>query len=497
MNQTIISKIFKRTIETFEPIIEPKESKDSENYYRSKTFNIFTLVSLLITALNTIVRFFEVIFNQNKITNETLFITSTILLVLISTLFLIGRSNYYSLGLYAFPFIPLIGIWFFYPIYKNNFSAANSIELFSINPTLILILGLIVAGLLLSIRELLIFTFLSILDMVLFYGLTIQSSNAWIIPRLLALLLIASFMIINTYFRLLTFRFLNESNKKLTKEVEINQRNLIEERIILYTLISNLKEGVLILDKQNTPVIVNHNFTKFYELITETEFNMNGIVEKYADKKDPFFRFLTKTNNNESISEIIEIENKFFLFIGNHIKANSDSQNLGLMVEIHDITDLKVVDMLERNFRKVIMHELRTPTTSLQLSISNLVKYWDKIQEDDKRKLLKSMESQTNKFTDIITKISNLTELESKETIEKTNIDFLAFLDIFKSQLEMKNGLSTFKIEKSFENNFLLNIDIPLILQAIKEIIDNAKKFSQSNSEITIKFNQEIDNLII
>ena len=169
------------------------------------------------------------------------------------------------------------------------------------------------------------------------------------------------------------------------------------------------------------------------------------------------------------------------------------------MIEIHDITDLKIVDMLEKNFRKVIMHELRTPTTSLQLSISNLVKYWDRIQEDDKRKLLKSMEVQTDKFTSIIKKISSLSDLDSNGSSEKINIDFSTFFELFKNEFLNKNhdDSHTLILEKAFDDNFLLNIDLKLIFQAVNEVIDNANKFSSLGSKIFIKFKLEKKKLII
>lgn len=202
---------------------------------------------------------------------------------------------------------------------------------------------------------------------------------------------------------------------------------MIEERIILYSLIANLKEGVLILDKLSIPIIVNNNFVNMYQKISGRKIDLNSKLEANNENNTSIDRFLSDVQKNISSTEIIELKNEYFLLIGNSINVNKDSTPLGIMIEIHDITELKKVDMLEKNFRKLIMHELRTPTTSLHLAVSNLVKYWDKISNKDRDKLLDSLMTQSNRFADIIKKISTLSDLEDNRPLNIIDIDYETF----------------------------------------------------------------------
>ena len=473
-------------------------TKESEDYYRSKTFNSFTLIALLIIIMNTIFRFIQALFFQNSLLGYLSFVTSFFLLLLVFLLYLVGKSKFYNIGFYIFPMIPILSIWIFLPMYlNNNFNPNYTIELYIVNPTMILILGLIVAGLLLSLKELVFFSILTFLDLFLFYGVGLQYSNDWLIPRFLVLTLICGFMLINAFFRITLYHFLTESNKQLTKEVEINKITLIEERTVLYSLIANLREGVAICDDKLIPKIVNNNFTTYFSKITKENFDINTRIDKNITFTNPFFKFLHNTINENSVSDVIEIGNSVYLIIGNHLHANLDSKDLGLMIEIHDITNLKVVDMLEKNFRKVVMHELRTPTTSLKLAVSNLTRYWDKLNDDDRKKLLKSLENQTSRFTEIVKNISNLSDLESNKTTNKINVDFKTFFSKLTEEFVVPQDTHTILIEKSFQANFLLDIDLNLIFEACRAIIDNAKKFSNQETKIFVNLYLEEQNFVI
>ena len=298
--------------------------------------------------------------------------------------------------------------------------------------------------------------------------------------------------------RLVSFKYLNDSNIKLSKEVEITQRNLTDERAILYSLIGNLKEGVIIIDNNNFPVIVNNNFINLYREITKGEFTIDNKINEFINKDNIFSNFLLKLNRNEhTISQIYENKDQSYLLIGNHLKLKNEFKKLGKMIEIHDITELKMVDILEKRFRKTIMHELRTPTTSLQLSISNLSKYWDKISEEDKLKLIRSMEKQSLKFSDIIKKVSTITDLEDNHNLNFSEININSFILDFKNLFVNSKTNHDIKITSLINTNLLVNINMKLIMEAINNILDNAMKFSKKGSEILIKFYLKNDTDLI
>ena len=493
MQETLLSKIPKTAKFIFDEIVSPqKELSGTENYYKVKTFNSFVFFAIVGALINFLIRIISTIeSNQN---NTFIIFDSFLLIIIVIIFFLLGKSKYYNLGFILFPFAPLGSIW----IYYVPFKADPLIEHNIFNPIYILIIGLVVSGLLYSIKTILVFLVFSIIDMFLFYGPILNFSIQWLLPRFLILLLVGVFMIMHAYFRLVSFKYLNDSNIKLSKEVEITQRNLTDERAILYSLIGNLKEGVIIIDNNNFPVIVNNNFINLYREITKGEFTIDNKINEFINKDNIFSNFLLKLNRNEhTVSQIYENKDQSYLLIGNHLKIKNEFKILGKMIEIHNITELKMVDILEKRFRKTIMHELRTPTTSLQLSISNLSKYWDKISEEDKLKLIRSMEKQSLKFSDIIKKVSTITDLEDNHNLNFSEININSFILDFKNLFVNSKTNHDIKITSLINTNLLVNINMKLIMEAINNILDNAMKFSKKGSEILIKFYLKNDTDLI
>ena len=143
------SKI-RNIIDFYEKIVSPrKELKYSPDYYKSKIFNSFAFFSLIATLFNIIYRILEYIYYKNSSLGFSLIINSIILFFGVLLLFIIGISKYFKLGFYIFPSLPLLIIWTYYRMLKTDLSN----ELFLINPTNIIILGIIVAGLIMSKKE--------------------------------------------------------------------------------------------------------------------------------------------------------------------------------------------------------------------------------------------------------------------------------------------------------------------------------------------------------
>lgn len=469
----------------FDQLVNPiKELNETNDYYKVKTFNAFCLFAFFASLINFLIRFIQD-FILKISSNYILSFDSFSLVVLTFIFFLLGKSRFYNFALLIFPLAPLGVIWIYFAPLKLDFS----LELFIINPTSILVLGLVAGGLIYSIREIIIFLIATLVDIVLFYGLLSDFSFQILIPRFLLLILIGIFMIIFIYFRINSFRLLTESKVRLTEDVVVKRNSLIDERFILYSLIANLKEGVLIIDDVDTPIIVNNNFTTVYKNITQKEFNINSKLDYKNNKHDKINQFLLKLINiQEQISELVEIDRKFYLFIGHYLKSAHNSKLLGLMIEVQDITDLKMVEVLEKNFRTTIMHELRTPTTSLQLSISNLTKYWDKLREEEKLKLIQAIERQSNIFTHLIKEVSTLTDLENINKIEYSHVTIKSFITEFENEF-VKNSDIPLQVELNIATfNRIININIKLIFKALSNILENAKKFSDKDSKINIEF---------
>ena len=478
-------------------LIEPKSDLfGTDDYYKLKLLNTLFFFLILICVFDFVFRVILIFINFDDPTAKSVAENTLFILLFLVSFFLINKSSFYKICLKTFPLIPLISVWTYYPVYITN---SIQTELFIVNPELILMFGLIIGGFLYSIRGMILFSVLSILDMMAFYGLITHFSFDWLEARLLTLIVLSGLLIVYVYFRILSFQFLTEKNKQLTKEVEIKDENLYEERSQLYSLVATLQEGVLIINSKNIPILVNATFNFLFKEITEKSFNINVKFGSDLEKENPLSEFISKIFKIGSYSEIIHIKTKFYLLICNKLHISSNDSNLRILIEIHDITQMKIIEMVEKRINLVLMHELRTPATTLSLAISNLLKYENQLTSENRLLIYNSLKQQSDNLKNIVSKISTLTFFESSTSQKAPTQDLYSIINKIKLDLNKQTDLSNLEIIDSIDNDFyLINIDQESLFLVIKNILDNAKKFSKTDSTIFLRFFiQEKNNFVI
>lgn len=150
---------------------------------------------------------------------------------------------------------------------------------------------------------------------------------------------------------------------------------------------------------------------------------------------------------------------------------------------------LTKLDELKSNFLNVTSHELRTPMSSIkgyvQMMMHNIL---GEISEEQ-RKALDVMLRNTNRLDSLIQDILDISRIESgtlKFITEKTNVIELLneTYEIMYSAANEKNITMTIDAHDILP---LLEIDRERIRQVVMNLINNAIKYSEENSQITIK----------
>ena len=139
------------------------------------------------------------------------------------------------------------------------------------------------------------------------------------------------------------------------------------------------------------------------------------------------------------------------------------------------------------DFISTVSHELRTPLTSIRGFSETMLASWDKLDDESKKKFLQIIVGQSNRLINLVENMLSVTKLQNskndfiyKEVHLKPSIDTIS--SIIKSQYK----------DKSFDIN--INENIPPILedkdkfqQIMTNLIENAAKYGDENSTITIK----------
>lgn len=139
------------------------------------------------------------------------------------------------------------------------------------------------------------------------------------------------------------------------------------------------------------------------------------------------------------------------------------------------------------DFISTVSHELRTPLTSIRGFSQTMLNSWDKLDDESKRKFLKIIEEQSNRLIGLVENMLSVTKLQSqKDTFvyKETNLKYLIEPVI----AIIKNAYPTHKFVLDFnEKTPNVVVDRDKFQQIMTNLVENAAKYSNENSTVTVK----------
>ena len=170
------------------------------------------------------------------------------------------------------------------------------------------------------------------------------------------------------------------------------------------------------------------------------------------------------------------------------INGSAEENNYYLLV-VSDISRLKRLEKVRKDFVSNVSHELKTPITAIKGFIETLQN--GALEESETAKhFLSIMDQQSTRLINILEDLLTLSKLEQKEVaIETEQIDLRTIVqDVFNTYTHTAK-----KKNISLTYNFLPEnspIDVfvnpGLFVQAISNIVDNAIKYCPENSHISL-----------
>jgi len=163
-----------------------------------------------------------------------------------------------------------------------------------------------------------------------------------------------------------------------------------------------------------------------------------------------------------------------------------------------EIASLKYLDRLKSNFLSTISHKFRTPLTSISLFLQNLTTGVF-VSDDPEFKMTTKMVSEEAAYLErLVTDLLVFSRMmDTEEALHPEPLDIINVMhNILDTSLEVASKPS---IETVFalEKVPLITVDHKKIEFSIKQVIDNAYKFSEKDGEVNIAVHSDAKGLFV
>jgi two-component system phosphate regulon sensor histidine kinase PhoR len=255
------------------------------------------------------------------------------------------------------------------------------------------------------------------------------------------------------------------------------------------TLLSHMVEGVLAVDRGGKAVFANTAFCRMFGL-KEERIQGKSLLEMV--RNDQLSEFIASLRHDPSAPESKEVSvfsadgERTFSVQSSRILESPEGEGLLLLV-FHDITGIKRLEQMRRDFVANVSHELRTPLTALIGSTEILLDGMHQ-KPQESRRFLEIMDKQLRNIQNLVSDMLRLAAVEDVRTPFRRSLvsikDFAEdVIESVKALAEKKQQQIKAHLPAEAAN---LTVDREQLSAAVVNLLDNAVKYTQERGTIEL-----------
>ena len=292
---------------------------------------------------------------------------------------------------------------------------------------------------------------------------------------------------------------LAEAMNVMAQELDNRLRTVINQRNEQEAVLSSMIEGVLAVDNEQRLININNAAADLFEV--DTRESQGRKVENLIDNR-PLINFIQKVlvdhEQSEDELEFHGIQTRYLRVHGNSLR-DSKGNHIGALVVLHDVTRLRELEQLRKEFVANVSHELKTPITSIKGFVETLLDGAMNDPEDSKRFLVIIIKH-AERLNQIIEDLLSLSRIEQEAQMTDISLNEENLQRVLSSAItftEIKAREKDIKVKLNCPDDLVARINAPLLEQAIINLLDNAIKYSNQEGEVELAASRNGDETII
>ncbi len=284
--------------------------------------------------------------------------------------------------------------------------------------------------------------------------------------------------------------------------LEINDLNrMISENIVTLNkekqksdfLLDHMNQGLCVLDSNGNVILVNKYLKNLFHFNAENHLfkNYNFLLHDNVIQEAIEKVYRTKGSH----TAIIEIEQAYFSVIVSHVEKDWNNQ-VALVLIFADVTMIKNIETLKRDFFVNASHELKSPLTAIMgsadLIASGLVKNKEEIFDLSKRIL-----EESNRMNRLVLDMLDLSKYENYLPLKvATNIELSRVVhDVLEKVSEMAK---TRNIELQDESQpVYFNANQEHLEQLLRNLVENSIQYGVDSGYVKVRTAENPEAIVI
>ncbi|MGD2149277.1 MAG: ATP-binding protein [Desulfobacterales bacterium] len=292
---------------------------------------------------------------------------------------------------------------------------------------------------------------------------------------------------------------LADALNQMAVQLDDRIKTIIDQRNELEAILSSMEEGVIAFDMDERIISINQSAARIFETIPEEMLN-RSIQEVIRNPELQQFvtQALSSTDNLEGDITLYH-KGERIIYLHSTSLLGSSGDQIGILVVMNDVTQVRRLENIRRDFAANVSHEIKTPLTAIKGFVETL-RHGSVKKPEEIERFLSIIEKHVNRLTAILEDLISLSRIEQDDEKQAIKLQKRPLKNVLQTAIgscREKADLKHITIDSVCEDNMLAMIDSPLLEQAIANLLDNAIKYSNEGSSIHVSACQKDDSIII
>lgn len=283
---------------------------------------------------------------------------------------------------------------------------------------------------------------------------------------------------------------LAEAMNRMSVQLDERIRTIRWQKNELETVFASMMEAVIAVDNNDRILRSNHAATNF---LNGTDRQMQGKYLYEVIRNHEFTRFTagaaaTEKAEADLVFEIKE-EDPRVLNVKSAALIDETGKRIGTLLVLNDVTRMRQLETMRKEFAANVSHEIKTPLTSIQGFAESLLGEPAVAANEEIRRYLDIILKNARRLSAIIEDVLRLSNIEHADRQKDFHFEEKKIAAVIDSAVNICRPEADRKhvsIITDCDPGLTASMDFSLAEQAFINLLENAVKYSPENSEVKI-----------
>jgi two-component system phosphate regulon sensor histidine kinase PhoR len=281
---------------------------------------------------------------------------------------------------------------------------------------------------------------------------------------------------------------LSETMNQMAAQLQERIHTMTQQKNELEAVLSSMVEGVFGVDREERVIGMNPAAGRILGCDrSQVQGRSMQEVLRHSDLQRFVQQALSSGERVEKDITLYSQDERILLGLGTPLR-DGEGQRIGALIVLNDVTRLRKLENIRRDFVANVSHELKTPITAIKGFVETLREGPDRSPEEADR-FLQIVDKHVERLEAIVEDLLSLSRIEGEEERGGIGLEYHPVKDVLLAAaqaVQLKADSKNIPLRISCGEQVKAKINAPLFEQAVVNLLDNAVKYSEPGKEVHV-----------